>query len=171
MATKCWLTVAGRRSVYRQARERLSSRRRCFNEVTVSTVLLVNCSNDEREMYAEYLKFRGFNTVEACEPHEALRLACDLQPDVIVTALGASSAGTDGFELIRQIRTTDCTKDATIIVVTGRVFATDREKALDAGCDVFLPKPLFPDVLLHEIHRVATSKRRRGFNASPDTIS
>ena len=128
------------------------------SEVAVR-VLLVNCAEHEREMYAEYLRYAGIETVEACGVSDAVNIAGTFRPDVVVTALSLPHES-HGFDLIRRLKMDPALNEVAVIVVTGRVFDADREQAMDAGCDIFLPKPLLPDVLAHEVRRAAAGRAR-----------
>jgi CheY-like chemotaxis protein len=86
------------------------------------------------------------------------------RPDVVVTALGVPSEA-DGLQLIRSLRSHGATTEVPIIVVSGRVFAIEQQRAFEAGCDVFLPKPLLPDALAQEVRRTVAAKRRGTFKA------
>ena len=127
-------------------------------------VLLVNCSEDERLMYSDYLRFDGVETLEAADVAAATTLATTERPDVVVTDLGVPSEA-DGLQLIRSLRSHGATTEVPIIVVSGRVFAIEQQRAFEAGCDVFLPKPLLPDALAHEVRRTVAAKRRATFKA------
>ena len=115
------------------------------------TVMLVASVQDDREMYAEYLRASAFTVIEVDHTTEALARAADA--DVIVTDIRVWDLS-DGLELIRQLRDGEGTRHTPIIVLTACVFETDRQRAERAGCDAFLPKPCLPDVLLAEIRRV-----------------
>jgi two-component system, cell cycle response regulator DivK len=71
----------------------------------------------------------------------------------------------DGVEFIRRLRADDHTKHLPILVVTSWAWQTERLRAQDAGCDVFLTKPCLPDELLREIRRVLALGKLRGARA------
>jgi two-component system, cell cycle response regulator DivK len=112
-------------------------------------VLVVDDFADNREMYAEYLRFKGFDAVEAATGHEALEIANRLLPDVICMDL--SLPGMDGWEATRRLKTDIRTRHIPIVVVTGHAFDGDGQSALQAGGDRFLTKPCLPEELLASI--------------------
>jgi two-component system, cell cycle response regulator DivK len=112
-------------------------------------VLVVDDFADNREMYAEYLRFKGFETVEAATGHDALALANQLLPDVICMDL--SLPGMDGWEATRRLKADERTRHIPIVVVTGHAFDGDGQSALEAGGDRFLTKPCLPAELLASI--------------------
>jgi two-component system, cell cycle response regulator DivK len=115
------------------------------------TVMLVASLQDDREMYAEYLRASAFTVLEI--DHAADALAHAVRADVVVTDVRVDGPS-DGLELIRQLRADDDTTHTPILVLTACAFGVDRERAERAGCDAFLPKPCLPHVLLAEIRRV-----------------
>jgi two-component system cell cycle response regulator DivK len=117
----------------------------------VPTVLLVDNCHDDRQMYAEYLRFQQFRVIEIDNTADALALA----PTSHVVVTGIRVPGPfDGIDLVRRIRAHEQTTGMPIIVVSACAFESDRQRAYDAGCEAFLPKPCLPDRLLEEIHRV-----------------
>ena len=115
-------------------------------------VLIVDDAPDNREAYAEYLRFRGFRTLEAGTGAEAIALARSQQPDVIL--LDMRLPDIDGLEVSRLVRADPALHQSKIIAVSAAVFPADVAAALDSGCHVFLQKPCLPDALVVEIERL-----------------
>ena len=106
-------------------------------------VLLVDDSIDEREMYAEYLRTRGYCTLQAATAHDGFRMAADLAPAVVVTDVRL--AGTeDGLALTSRLKHDAATRGSFVIVLSATVFDAARAAASEAGCDRFLAKPCLP---------------------------
>ena len=103
-------------------------------------ILVVDDDADSREMLVEYLLSAGFTVHAAPDGFTALGLADALRPRVILMDLGMP--GLDGLETTRRLRANPNVRETTIVMVTARVFATDREAASRAGCNFFVPKPL-----------------------------
>lgn len=118
------------------------------------TVMLVASVQDDREMYAEYLRGSALTVIEVDHTTDAFSRAADA--DVIVTDVRIDRVS-DGLYLIRQLRRGDGTKQTPIIVLTAWTFEPDRQGAQRAGCDAFLPKPCLPAELLAQIRRVLVS--------------
>src|SRR4026208_899056 len=96
------------------------------------TVLLVGSAQDDRMMYADYLRFCGLNPIEIDKTAEALPAA--YQADVIVTSIRVDGPF-DGIELVRRLRDGDGTHDIPIIVPTASACEPAQWRALAAGCD------------------------------------
>jgi len=121
----------------------------------VPTVLLVDSTQDDRTMYAEYLRVCGLNPIEIDNTADALSAAT--KADVVVTGIRVRGPF-DGVELVRRLRADNGTHHKPIIVLTACAFEPDRHRALAAGCDRFLAKPCLPDQLVSEIRAVLTRR-------------
>ena len=115
-------------------------------ELRAPLVLLLEDNEDEREMYAAFLRRAGFSLLTARSAVEAFSLAASLLPDVIIVD-GHLPGGPDVLSLTAKLKVDARTNHIRIIVVTADSFTTPRERALAAGCDVFLTKPCLPTVL------------------------
>lgn len=118
-------------------------------------ILLVDDYQDGREMYADALKFAGFRALEASSGLEALQLAIDRLPDLILMDL--SLPGMDGWEVTARLKKDGRTKHIPIIALTAHALQEERDRAEQSGCDGFLAKPCLPDELLSEVRRVLTT--------------
>ena len=123
-----------------------------------AVVLLVQPERDDRGMYAEFLEQRGLQPVCRATVADALPLA--RQVDVVVTGI-LLPGSMDGLEFVARLRSNDDTKRLPIIVLTAAAWDSERARAERVGCDVFLPKPCLPDVLLGAIRRLLRSAKRR----------
>jgi CheY-like chemotaxis protein len=126
------------------------------NERRSAVVLLVQPPDDSRDMYAEFFGHHGLDVVCPEDVETALTLAP--AADVIVTGLQLPGA-IDGFAFIQRLRADAATRHKRIIVLTSWAWQTERLRAKDAGCDVFLTKPCLPDVLLRHVRRSLTARR------------
>ena len=121
------------------------------------SILLVEPPEDDRPMYAEFLRANGFDVTEVDSTDAGLSAAG--KADLIVT--GVRMPGSfDGIELVRRLRDDERTKSKPLIVLTACTFEPDQSRAFAAGCDVFLPKPCLPDILLEEAKRLIEHSRR-----------
>jgi CheY-like chemotaxis protein len=119
-------------------------------------VLLVQPERDDRDMYAEFLRYRGLAPMVVSTVRDALTVAP--RADVIVTGL-LLPGHMDGIELLARVKTDARTRAIPVIVLTACAGNSDRERAERAGCDVFLTKPCLPSVLGHELDRMLTRHR------------
>jgi len=89
------------------------------------------------------LSARGYDVDTAADGREALKLATDGHPDIIVLDLGMP--GLTGIEVIEAVR---AWSSVPILVVSGRSDSLDKVEALDAGADDYVTKPFAADELL-----------------------
>lgn len=131
------------------------------DKVLAPLVLVVDDYQDAREMYGEYLSFSGFRVAGASNGLEAVRLAIELRPDIVLMDL--SLPGMDGWEATRRIKVDPRTKHIPVIALTGHALPGSSESARNAGCDGFIVKPCLPDALAREVQRfLKTSKGKSG---------
>jgi two-component system, OmpR family, phosphate regulon response regulator PhoB len=108
---------------------------------------------------AELLEFRfrsaGYDVVQTGDGDEALLLATEHAPDVIV--LDWMIEGTSGIEVCRRLRRDKATANVPIVMLTARETEDDRIRGLETGADDYLTKPFSPREL---VARVAAILRR-----------
>jgi two-component system cell cycle response regulator DivK len=102
-------------------------------------VLVVDDSQDGREMLTEYLQFRGFNVIASPDGEAALRQALAQPPAIILMDL--QMPGITGWDATRRLKAHPATKDVVVIALTAHAMAPDEGIARQAGCDAFIPKP------------------------------
>jgi len=108
-------------------------------------VLLVDDNADHVKTLALLLKVMGHQTEVATSGHAAISIARHFRPDVVLLDVGLPDV--DGTLICRQLRQESGLEHVRILVVTGSAREGDRERALEAGCDQFLQKPLDPRFL------------------------
>ena len=127
---------------------------------TSHSVLIVEDNADTREMYASYFHNQGYATFTANDGLQALACACAMGPDVIVLDLALPEL--DGWELARRFRADPRTRGMRIVAVSGHAELSARMRALSAGCDLFVPKPVSPADLLVRVAGLAPRDLRAG---------
>jgi two-component system, cell cycle response regulator DivK len=120
-------------------------------EESTPLVLVVDDVDHGREIFAEYLEFRGFRVATAADGLEALEKAFELRPDVILMDL--SLPGIDGWEATRRLKADERTQDIPIIALTAHALASAHEKAREVGCNAVVTKPCLPKDLEQEVRR------------------
>ena len=105
--------------------------------------IIVENHADTREAAAEYLSQCGFEVRVADGGMALWTLIDERVPDVIVMDLKLPRV--DGWELTRQIRADQRTRNVPIAVLSASVGKDDRDRALASGANVFLSKPCDPE--------------------------
>lgn len=103
-------------------------------------ILVVDDNQDGRELVVKILKNRGYQMIEAVDGEEALEKAIAENPDLIL--MDISIPKIDGYEVTRRLKSQIKFKDTPIIALTAHAMKGDREKALEAGCDGYVSKPI-----------------------------
>ena len=115
------------------------------------TVLLVEDNEDNLVVYRTILEHVGFRVVEARDGEEGVNRAKEHLPDLIL--MDISIPKIDGWEATKRLKADGNTKEIPIIALTAHALEEDRQKALQAGCDGYLAKPIPPAALLAEVDR------------------
>ena len=125
-------------------------------------VLVVDDDVKTVELVKLYLNRDGYRVLTAYDGTEALRLAREGHPDLIV--LDLMLPGIDGLEICRTLRSES---DVPIIMLTARTTEGDRLTGLDLGADDYVPKPFSPKELAARVRAVL---RRLPGERGPDEI-
>ena len=115
-------------------------------------VLLVEDQLELRQMYAQQLELSGFDVIEAGNGVDALTRTATHSPDVVLMDL--SLPVLDGWEATRRLKTDSRTAHIPVVALTAHDESGELQRATNAGCDWFVPKPCPPDALITEIRRV-----------------
>jgi two-component system, cell cycle response regulator len=108
-------------------------------------ILVVDDNQDNIEIIATRLRFRGYEILEASDGTEALRLVREKAPDLLL--LDVMLPDIDGYEISRRIKGATDLPFIPIILVTARDSTQDKVAGLDAGADDYLTKPInFPEL-------------------------
>lgn len=111
-------------------------------------VLVVEDNRELAENLRALLAQCGFQVEVAHTGHDGLRTAREIEPDVVLCDIGLPDC--DGYIVGSMLRQSDVAP-ARLIAVTGRREAIDRHRALAAGFDQHLSKPVNADLLLREL--------------------
>lgn len=121
-----------------------------MNDTSIQpNILLVEDNEMSRDMLARRLKRRDYHVVTAVDGAEALQIAYDLRPDLILMDL--SLPVLDGWEASKQLKSDSRTKEIPIIALTAHAMAGDEIRARTVGCDEFETKPVDLPRLLTKI--------------------
>jgi len=120
----------------------------------MSTVLIIDDSKDNASLIEASLSVSGYDILCAYTAEDGFDLAVAHHPDLIVTDLRLYGSSIDGWELIAHLRGQNVTRHTPIIATSVEVMPDDRQRALDAGCDIYFPKPFRIGELRAEINRM-----------------
>jgi two-component system cell cycle response regulator DivK len=120
-------------------------------------ILLVEDNEMNRDMLSRRLQRRGYAVIAAEDGEKGLLLARSEMPDLIL--MDISLPGMSGWEVTRILKADEATRNIPIIALTAHAWITDREKALEAGCDEYDTKPVEFGRLSEKMDSLLTVKK------------
>ncbi len=115
-------------------------------------VLIVEDDEDNLETLSTYLEFYNYKVLKAIDGEIAVNLVTEEKPDVILLDLMIPKI--DGWEVAKKIKSNPQTRKTKIIAFSAMALPHEMERALNAGCDAFLAKPMSPDSLVDEMNKI-----------------
>jgi two-component system cell cycle response regulator DivK len=106
----------------------------------VKTILVVDDNEDSRDLVKKILKKHNYQVIEAVDGEEAIAKAIAYRPALIL--MDISIPKIDGYEATRRLKERPDFKDTPIIAFTAHAMKEDQEKALEAGCNGYISKPI-----------------------------
>jgi two-component system cell cycle response regulator DivK len=103
-------------------------------------ILLVEDQEMNRDMLSRRLKKRGYVVAIAVDGAEGVDKARRESPDLIL--MDMSLPVMDGWEATRTLKGDEATRAIPVVALTAHAMSTDRDKALEAGCDAYETKPV-----------------------------
>ena len=122
----------------------------------MTTILLVEDNELNRDMLSRRLSRKGFDVQFAFDGQEAVEKSKALMPDLVLMDIGLPVI--DGYDATRAIKSDEVTKAIPVIALTAHAMAEDRKRCLDAGCDDFDTKPIDLSRLLEKIQTLLGGK-------------
>ena len=130
--------------------------------VGMLSVLVVDDSIATRNLIQALLEKAGYHVRTAVDGEHALELLGDFAADVIL--MDFLLPGISGADLTRQLKSDPAQRDAIVIAFTAYTLSSDVERAIAAGCDAFIAKPINPRTFVSQfqryIERCAANKQR-----------
>ncbi|HID84589.1 MAG TPA: response regulator [Anaerolineales bacterium] len=121
------------------------------------TILYIEDNPDNRILIRRVLTAEGYTVVEAENAQQALEYLGKETPDLILMDINIPEI--DGYTLTKQLKARPQLQHVPIIAMTANVMKGDMEKALQAGCDGYIPKPIDIDLLPEQIARYIAKSR------------
>ena len=112
-------------------------------------LLLIEDNAGIRKMLARSLQLKGLEVAAACDAQEGLQKLVEFQPEIAVVDIGLPDI--DGYEIAKRIRLMPEGSDLLMVAVTGYGRAEDKAKAIAAGFDAHMVKPIDPSELVAKL--------------------
>ena len=115
----------------------------------MSKILLVEDNEMNRDMLSRRLERKGYVVVLAVDGQNGVEMAQSQAPDLVL--MDMSLPVLDGWEATRRLKADAATQHIPVIALTAHAMSSDRNKALEAGCDDYDTKPVDLPRLLEKI--------------------
>lgn len=116
----------------------------------MAKVLVIEDNSDNLRLISYALKRGGYEVISAQTGEDGVRVALKERPLFIIMDLDLP--GIDGYAATREIRRAETGSAMPIVAITSYAMVGDREKALAAGCNGYIEKPIDPLTVLDRIH-------------------
>jgi len=121
----------------------------------MARILLVEDNDMNRDMLSRRLQRKGHEVLLAADGMQAILMAESELPDLIL--LDMSLPVIDGWEAARRLKASPSTARVPIVALTAHAMVSDRDRAVEAGCDEFETKPVDFDRLVGKIEALSPS--------------
>ncbi len=115
------------------------------------TVLIVEDNELNMKLFHDLLEAHGYNILQSREGMEALRIAREHHPDLILMDIQLPEVS--GLEVTKWIKEDDKLKDIPVIAVTAFAMKGDEEKIRQGGCEAYIAKPISVANFIETIQR------------------
>ena len=127
--------------------------------IPVPTILLVEDNEMNRDMLSRRLERAGYRVIIAVDGPRGIATARAEQPDLVL--MDMSLPEIDGWEATRHLKQDPATRQIPIVALTAHAMVSDREKALQAGCDDYDTKPVDFARLLQKMTSILAREREK----------
>jgi two-component system cell cycle response regulator DivK len=121
-------------------------------------ILIIEDNMDNHELIRFFLERDGYDTFLAMTGPEGVQAAIKQLPDLILVDLALPIM--DGWDVTRNIKAEPKTAHIPMVAVTARTMPIDRSRALMAGCEEYIPKPIDFAALLSVVNRLMERVKR-----------
>ncbi len=120
-------------------------------------ILIVEDNDKNLKLARDVLEASGFRTLAAADGPTGVALAATHHPDVVL--MDIQLPGMDGVEALGELREDDRTASIPVVAVTAYAMKGDEQRALDAGCDGYVTKPIDTETLADTVARYLAEPR------------
>lgn len=114
-------------------------------------ILLVEDNKENRYLITFILEKNGYEVIIAEKGQTGFEMAVSESPDLILMDIQLPDI--NGLEVTKKIRASKADGVVPIIAITSYAMVGDREKALEAGCNGYIEKPINPETFMKELQK------------------
>ena len=118
---------------------------------SAKTVLVVEDNELNMKLFHDLLEAHGYNILQTKDGMEALRIAREHKPDLILMDIQLPEVS--GLEVTKWIKEDENLKSIPVIAVTAFAMKCDEEKIRDGGCEAYIAKPISVTNFLETVQR------------------
>jgi DNA-binding response OmpR family regulator len=115
----------------------------------MAKILIAEDERDIRDLIAFTLKYNGYEVVSATNGEEALALAQQEKPDLVL--LDVRMPRMTGYEVCQQIKADESLKDTPVVFLSAKGQESEVQAGMDAGAIDYILKPFSPDQLIARV--------------------
>ncbi len=116
-----------------------------------SEILIIEDNEQNLYLVTFILEKHAYKVIQARNGPDGLEMAKNCRPTLIL--LDIQLPGMDGYTVARRLKEQSGLKNIPIVAITSYAMIGDREKALSAGCDGYIEKPINPDTFIDDIRK------------------
>ncbi len=120
-------------------------------------LLIIEDNRDSLELLIKVLRNQPYHLIEATDGEEGLKKAIGELPDVILMDISLPKMG--GYDILKELKKREDCSHITIIAVTAHAMKGERERALEAGFDGYISKPIDVHKLPNQIEYFIKNKK------------
>ena len=120
------------------------------------TVLIIEDNEQNMYMLSYLLSQNNYNVIKAFNGKDGLNMAHENHPEIILIDIQLPDM--DGYEICNKLSHNGLPKTTVVIAVTSYAMGGDKEKAIEAGADGYLEKPINPDTFVKEMKSIIKGK-------------
>jgi two-component system cell cycle response regulator DivK len=121
-----------------------------------ATILYIEDNADNMLLVRRALEARGYRVVGAEDGLTGLTLVERERPDVVL--LDINLPDVDGYEVVRRLRANQTSRSLPVVAITAKALPGDAERALAAGCDLYMSKPIAVRELWATLERILSAQ-------------
>ena len=117
--------------------------------MTEGLILVIEDNAKNLKLVRDVLRHDGYNVIEAGTAEDGIKLAIERRPGLVL--MDIQLPGMDGVEAVKMLKHNERTASVPVVAVTAFAMKDDRKRALDAGFDGYLEKPISLQALRAEV--------------------
>jgi CheY-like chemotaxis protein len=129
---------------------------------TAATILVVDDNPINLKLVSDLLAFEGYRVLKAADGEEAAAAVKRDPPELIL--LDVDLPGIDGLTLTKKLKNDPPTADIVIVALTAFAMKADRQRAIAAGCDAYVTKPINTRELPAQVAELLQRRRNQKRN-------